>query len=166
MLGMSSSESVFSIMMNKKGLGGDFLTRRSDVAQAKAELPKLRDVLIVEDHGFDAKRLTATLHIVLGRDTIIRIATSLDKAIDEVLKQTPDMIFLDDYLKPSDSALDTIPLIRRAGYAGPIVVISGEWDRERAIELKRAGASESVHKDDVNSVDLGAVLLRAFGAKF
>lgn len=149
-------------MTSKTGNGGDFLARRSDVTQAKAVLPRLQNVLTIEDQGFDAKRLTATLHLVLGRDTEIRIASSLDKAIDEVLRAPPDMIFLDDYLKPNDSALDTIPMVRRAGYDGPIVVLSGEWDRERAIELKKAGASDSMHKDDVNSVEIGAMLVRVF----
>lgn len=148
--------------MTKMGDGGDFLARRSDVVLAKATLPQLKDVLMVEDQGFDARRLKATLHIVLGRDPDIRIATSLDKAIDEVLKAPPDMIFLDDYLKPNDSALETIPMVRRAGYQGPIIVVSGEWDRERAKELRTAGASDSMHKDDVNSVELGAMLLRVF----
>lgn len=147
----------------KSSNGGEFLARRSDVTQGKQVLPELRNILMVEDQGFDARRLTATLHLVLGREADIRVAASLDKAIDEVLKSPPDMIFLDDYLKPNDSALDTIPMVRRAGYTGPIIVVSGEWDRERAIALKKAGASESMHKDDVNSVDLGAMLLRAFG---
>jgi len=142
--------------------GGEFLVRRSDVTQAKAVLPEFNDVVMVEDQSFDARRLIATLHLVLGRTTNIRVASSLDKAVDEVLKSPPDMMFLDDYLKPNDSALDTIPLVRRAGYTGPIIVLSGEWDRERGIELRKAGASESMHKDNINSVDLGEMLLRVF----
>ncbi|MBU2532532.1 MAG: hypothetical protein KKB37_07315, partial [Alphaproteobacteria bacterium] len=55
---------------------------------------------------------------------------------------------------------ETIPLVQRAGYNGPIIVVSGEWDRERAIALRKAGASGSLHKDEVNSVALGEVLLR------
>jgi len=148
---------------SKPGSGGDFLAQKSDVTQAKREqLPKLRDVIIVEDEGFDERRLTAVLNIVLKRDCKIRIARSLTKAIDAVLEAMPDMIFLDDYLEPNDSALDTIPMVRRAGYEGPIIVLSGEWDRERAIELKKAGASGSIHKEDINSVELGAMLVRAF----
>lgn len=149
--------------MSKPGTGGDFLAQKSDVTQAKREqLPELQDILIVEDEGFDERRLTAVLNIVLKRDCNIRIARSLTKAIDAVLEATPDMIFLDDYLEPNDSALETIPLVRRAGYQGPIIVLSGEWDRERAIELKKVGASESMHKENINSVELGAMLVRAF----
>jgi len=145
---------------------GDHLARRSDVTQAKRQmLPQLNDVLMVEDEGFDAKRLTALLKLVLGRETTIRIAPSLDKAIDAVLKSPPDMVFLDDYLEPSDSALDTIPFMRRAGYHGPIVVVSGEWDRERALALKQAGASGSMHKEDLNSVDLADMLVKVFATQ-
>ncbi len=148
---------------SKPGNGGDFLAQKSDVTQAKREqLPELRDIIIVEDEGFDERRLTAVLNIVLKRDCNIRIARSLTKAIDAVLEAMPDMIFLDDYLEPNDSALDTIPMVRRAGYEGPIIVLSGEWDRESAIQLKKAGASGSIHKEDINSVELGAMLVRAF----
>lgn len=144
------------------GDGGDFLARKNDATSARTLLPTLRDVLVVEDESFDARRMSAILHIALGRDIVLRFATSLDKAIDEVLKATPDVVFLDDYLKPNDSALQTMPLVRRAGYAGPIIVISGEVDRPRRIELRKVGASEVLHKDDVNSVNITEALLRAF----
>ena len=142
---------------------GDHLVLRSDVAQAKqSKLPDLNDVVIVEDETFDAKRLSAILNLVIGRQATLRIAQSMNEAIDAVLQSPPDLMFLDDYLEPSDLALDTIPMVRRVGYRGPIVVISGELDRERLVELKKAGASGAVHKDELNSVDLGAMLVRIF----
>ena len=151
-------------MSTKSSKGADFLVKRSAVTQAKQDLPQLRNVLMVEDLSSDAKRLRGLLHIALGRDCEIRLANSLDKTIDEVLKAPPDLIFLDDYLRPADSALDTIPLVRRAGYTGPIVVFSGELDRARTMELKKAGACECLNKDDINSVEIGAVLVRVFAA--
>lgn len=145
---------------------GDHLVLRSDVAQAKqSKLPDINDIVIVEDETFDAKRLAAIVNLVIGRQTTIRIAPSLNKAIDAVLQSSPDLMFLDDYLEPSDSALDTMPMVRRAGYQGPIVVISGKLDRGRLVELKKAGASDAVHKDELNSVDLGALLVRIFEAQ-
>ena len=93
------------------------------------------------------------------------IYPSLDKAIDEVLKSLPDAHFLDDYLKPKDSALQTIPLVRRAGYRGPIIVVSGEVDRPRRIELRKAGASDIIHKDDIDSVNVSEALIRAYAPR-
>jgi len=144
------------------GDGGDFMARRSEATHAKAGLPDLKNVLIVEDEGVDARRMTAVLRIVLGRDVELRLAPSLDRAIDEVIQLNPDVVFLDDYLKPNDSALQTIPLVRRAGYDGPIIVVSGEVDRPRRIELRKAGAIEIIHKDDVDSVNVSEALIRAF----
>ena len=143
--------------------GGDFLARRNDATLAKALLPKLKDILIIEDETFDADRLEATIKIIVGREGLtVRRAPTLDKAIDAVLHATPDMVFLDDYLKPNDSAVQTIPMVRRAGYEGPIIVISGEVDRPRNLELRRAGACETIHKDDVDSVTVSEALARAF----
>lgn len=138
------------------------MARRSEATHAKAGLPDLKNVLIVEDEGVDARRMTAVLRIVLGRDVELRLAPSLDRAIDEVIQLNPDVVFLDDYLKPNDSALQTIPLVRRAGYDGPIIVVSGEVDRPRRIELRKAGAIEIIHKDDVDSVNVSEALIRAF----
>lgn len=148
--------------MSRTGSSGDFLRRRSDVTQAKEVLPELNNILLVEDFEADAKRLKALLHIVLGREPEVRLAHSLDKAIDEVLRSPPDLLLLDDYLKPNDSALETIPMVRRAGYQGPIIVVSGEMDRARSIALRKASASGTIHKEEVNSVELGALLLQVF----
>ena len=93
------------------------------------------------------------------------IYAPLDKAIDEVLKSLPDAHFLDDYLKPNDSALQTIPFVRRAGYRGPIIVVSGEVDRPRRIELRKAGASDIIHKDDIDSVNVSEALIRAYAPR-
>ena len=72
------------------------------------------------------------------------------------------MIFLDDYLKPNDTAVQTLPLLRRAGYDGPIVVISGEIDRRRQAELKELGAAACLHKDNVDSGSVTEALNAAF----
>lgn len=144
------------------GNGRDILAQRHEAVMAKRGLPPLSDILIVEDEHFDANRLQATLHLVLGREANVRHAASLGAAIDCVIAATPDVVFLDDYLKPSDTAMDTIPFLRRAGYVGPIIVISGEVDRSRRVELRAAGAAYAIHKDDLDSVQISEALMRAF----
>jgi len=148
--------------ISKFGSGGEILAQRNEATWAKRDLPKLADVLIVEDETFDANRLEATLHLVLGRETSVRRAATLGSAIDRVIEAKPDMVFLDDYLKPSDTAVQTIPFLRRAGYDGPIVVVSGEVDRARRAELQAAGAIDSIHKDDVDSAVVSRALSLAF----
>jgi len=147
---------------SKPGNGGDILAHRNNASWAKRELLPLTDILIVEDENFDANRLQATLHLVLGRKTEIRRAVTLGSALDCIIAAQPDLIFLDDYLKPSDTALQTIPFLRHAGYEGPIVVVSGGVDRARRVELRTAGAIDAIHKDDLDSTAVLEALSRAF----
>lgn len=126
-------------------------------------LPALRDVLIVEDENLDADRMFATLRVMFGYSIEMRRAPTLAAAMDAVMARKPEIIFLDDILKPSDDASQTIPLLRRAGYEGPIVIVSGQASRARRTVLLTLGASEVIHKDDVDSVRLTEALNRVFG---
>jgi DNA-binding NarL/FixJ family response regulator len=144
------------------GSGGDFLTKKSDITKLRQELPALTDVLIVEDETIDADRLKATLRVMFGYDLEVRRAATLGNAVDSVVARKPDLVFLDDVLKPSDNATSTIPYLRGAKYEGPIVVVSGQVTRRRRDDLLAAGATDVIHKDDVDSVRLGEALLRVF----
>lgn len=145
-----------------KKSGGDYLTKRSGVTKSRAELPMLKDILIVEDENFDADRLKATLHLMFGYDVQIRRAATLGRALDEVIARRPEIVFLDDVLKPSDNAAQTLPFLRRAGYEGPVVVVSGQVTRQRKSLLLDAGAVDVIHKDDVDSVRVAEALHRVF----
>lgn len=143
-----------------RSTGGNFLAKKADVTKHRMGLPSLTDVLIVEDENFDADRLRATLHIMCGYGIQVRRAKTLGSALDAVIERRPELIFLDDYLKPNDNATHTIPFLRRCGYDGPIVVVSGEVDRQRRGVLIKAGAIDVIHKDDLDSVRIGEALGR------
>ena len=144
------------------GSGGDFLAKKSDVVQLSKKLPKLSQVLIIEDENFDADRLRATLRVILGYDLHVRRAATLGAALDCVIAKQPELVFLDDLLKPTDTASQTIPFLRRAKYEGPIIVISGQVTRTRKAELIGLGATDVIHKDDVDSVRLAQALARVY----
>jgi DNA-binding NarL/FixJ family response regulator len=148
--------------MTTTGSGGDFLAKRSDVARLSKQLPKIAQVLIIEDETFDADRLRATLRVILGYDFTVRRAATVGAALDMVLAKLPELVFLDDLLKPSDTATHTIPFLRRAKYDGPIVVVSGQVTRNRKAELLALGATDVIHKDDVDSVRLAESLARVY----
>lgn len=144
------------------GAGGDHLARRSDITKLRKDLPPLKDVLIVEDENFDAERLRATLRVIFGYGLEVRRASTLGAAVDCVLAKPPELLLLDDYLKPSDNAVHTIPYLRRAGYQGPIVVISGELDKARRALLLAAGVKDTIHKDALDSVRVAEALVSVF----
>jgi DNA-binding NarL/FixJ family response regulator len=148
--------------MTTSSTGGDHLARKAEIVQLSKKLPRLERVLIVDDVTLDADKLRSTLRVVLGYDPNVTRAPTLGAAIDHVMAQRPDILFLDDLLKPSDTASHSIPYLRRAAYDGPIVVVSGELTRSRRTELVALGATEVIHKDDVESLRLTEAMLRAF----
>lgn len=142
----------------KNPTGGNFLARKSDLTKLRKDLSGLQDFLIVEDESFDADRLSATLHVMFGYGIEVRRAKTLGSALDAVIERKPGIVFLDDYLKPNDNATQTIPFLRRCGYEGPIIVVSGAVDRQRRSILMKAGAVDVIHKDDLDSVRIAEAL--------
>ena len=140
--------------------GGKHLTEKSALAKARQGLPKFSDILIVEDDALDAKRLQGTLRSLFGYEVSMRIATTLGKALDAVIERKPDIIFLDDHLKPKDNASETIPFLRRCNYEGPIIIVSGMLNQRRAAELTRAGAVVAIHKDQLDSRTIEEAILK------
>jgi DNA-binding NarL/FixJ family response regulator len=138
--------------------GGDHLAKKSELVHARARLGVFRDILIIEDETLDAERLSATLRVLFGYETQIRWASTLGDAVNRILAQTPCAVFLDDILKPSTTASQAIPLLRNAGYAGAIIVVSGQMTHSRRSSLLAAGASDVIHKDDVDSVRVAEAL--------
>jgi hypothetical protein len=71
-------------------------------------------VSLRHDLNLGLNRLKATLHLMFGYEEVIRRAASLGRPLDEVIARRPKIIFLDEVLKPSDTAAQTLPFLRRA----------------------------------------------------
>ena len=132
--------------------GGSHLAKKSLLLGARARLGAAHDVLVVEDEALDAERLAATLRVIFGYELRIHLVSTAGDAVDRVAETEHSLVFLDDILKPSTNALQTMPLLRQAGYSGPIIVISGQVTHSRRSGLLAGGASDVIHKDDVDSV--------------
>ncbi len=142
----------------RERVSGEHLTRRSDLTRNRQRLPSLGSVLVIDHTCADADRIRATLSVIFGYDLKVRHATTIKLAVADIMEEMPHIIFVDDCLKPTDNALETIPLLRRAGYQGDIVVVSGQLDHHRHRRLMAAGAADAIHKDDLNSVRIGETL--------
>jgi CheY-like chemotaxis protein len=144
--------------------GGDFLAKKSGLMRTRGSRPDAFDALIVDDEALDADRMLGTLRVMLGYDASVRRASDVDRMLFEVTEKKPDLVFLDDILKPSDDATKSLPLLKAAKYDGPVIVISGQVTKTRRAQLMALGAYEVIHKDDVDSVRLTEVLQRLFSA--
>jgi CheY-like chemotaxis protein len=155
----------FARVLPKKSIdrstGSAHLAKRSDLASARSKYALPGEILIIDDEALDAERLTATLRVLFGYQMPIRWASSLGEAIDSMTESQPSLTFLDDILKPSADAFLSIPELRRAGYIGPIIVVSGAVTQMRRTRLIAGGASDVIHKDDVDSVRLAEAVDRS-----
>jgi DNA-binding response OmpR family regulator len=148
----------------KNSPGRDFLEHRSRVNKAAAALGPISRVLVVEDKPSDAALLVFNLQRIVGDKTAIEVATTERDLAAALKRPMPELLFLDDLIDRRVSANKTVPLIRRAGYTGPIIVVAAVMTRERSLELLRLSVSDVVHKDDLTSTRLREAILRVMGS--
>ncbi|MBX9683451.1 MAG: response regulator [Hyphomicrobium sp.] len=146
--------------------GGDFLSKKSRLMRDQSEMLRVLDALVVDDEPRDSDRMLATLRVMYGYDVSVRRAATIAAALAHIATKHPDLILLDDILKPSDNGETTLPLIRQTGFIGPVIVISGQVTRTRRPILIAAGATDVIHKDDVDSVRLAESLKLIFAGKY
>lgn len=142
--------------------GRDFLERRSRLMRKLIDHVHLTSVHIIDDSCFDADVLASNLRKIVGRDVRIAISLAAANLKTEWGERHPDVVFIDDRLGHGATALSVMPQLRRIGYTGPMVAVSGLLTPRRRGELVRAGASDVLHKDDYNSLRLIELLLELF----
>jgi CheY-like chemotaxis protein len=138
--------------------GPKHLARKNELVAALAKLHSPRDILLVETGHLDAERLTATLRVLFGYKAQIRTAATLPDAVDCFGGEHPNVVFLDDSPESSADAEKSIPMLRGAGFSGPIIVVSEKITSTRRARLLQSGANEVIRRDDVDSVSVAEAL--------
>ena len=130
------------------------------IAQARTLIANSH-ILIADDNSADSKFLMTTIRIIVGSENELVTAPSLRKAI-EALQATPfGLIFIDDRLSGIEKFETSMPQLRKAGYAGPVVVVSGFLSSERRRLLFELGAVDAIHKDDIEGLRIAEAMVRA-----
>jgi DNA-binding response OmpR family regulator len=140
--------------------GQKYLEMRSRFAKKLAEGTPFQRIQIIDDTALDGNVLAGLLRKALGYEVAILVARGFGPVRGQWADGLPDLLFLDDRLGPSGSANIHLPQVRRMGFAGPIVVMSGLMTRERRAEVVRLGAFDGVHKDDLVGAAVLELLLR------
>lgn len=144
---------------NPKGTGADYLVRKSDLAKSGKDVERFRDIVILEDEPLPGDRLLAMMRALYGYEPEVRRARTLNSGLDLIIERQPDLVLLDDYLGLTDTAVDSIPMIRHTGFKGPLVIVSGRLDRHRRALLLGKGADGAINKDDLDTGSLAEELL-------
>ena len=144
--------------------GSELVARKSRLARQMYKLTDVHRVLIVDDNLVDARHVTAILHLLLGRRIVVAHYKSIPAAIAAMRNQQPDLMFLDDVLPPLDRAESSMRSLRRHGFTAPFVIMTGMLTQTRRKELMALEPLGVLHKDDVDSLTVGEILIRMIPA--
>jgi len=99
-------------------------------------------ILIVDDDP----NITKSLRVILQKEGFItRVVSSGEKAIEEVKKDSPDLILL-DLVMPGLSGIEALKCIKTFEQEAIIVIITGHPSFESAAEAIRCGAYDYIIK--------------------
>ena len=100
----------------------------------------------------DFKALRDVIRLYLAREPdllVVGEAPELDYALESAKQLQPDVIILNDYLPPVDSAL-AAALFREHGISAPCISISMELEPDLIRRSLQHGITGYLHKDEIN----------------
>ena len=112
-------------------------------------------VLIADD--FKVLRDVIRLHLERADDIdVVDEAPDLNDALEHIKSLRPDVVIMNDYLPPIDSAHATTHL-REQGFTDAILVVSMHLEPQRIQRSFLSGANGFMHKDEIDKNLVGAI---------
>lgn len=118
-------------------------------------------LLVVDDDEVDRiafRRILSTT----GAQAEVSDAAGVLEAIDRLAASPFDCVFL-DYNLPDGDGLTFLRGVCAAGISTPVVMLTGQADKELTIELLVSGAADFISKDDLTAERLTASLAKVRG---
>lgn len=138
-----------------------FLRRRSALARACRREPGIHEALLIAPQSSEAALAEAMLRLLYGYGTHVGVARTLGAGLDQLLAGMPDIVLLSDRLPPQDDAVGVLPILRRCGYKGPVVVFGLTGGRARVRELKQAGAADAIARYEIEGARFAEAMAAA-----
>jgi DNA-binding NarL/FixJ family response regulator len=148
----------------QSGDGKTYLEQRSDIAKRLRAAIDLKRVTIIDDQALDADVLAGVMRRIFGDTVRVDCVQHMTALHDVWADGHPDLVFLDDRLGHVGTALTHLPHFARHAYRGPVVVMSGLMTRARRVEVIQAGATEALHKDDLDTLAVMQLLMKLMDA--
>ncbi|GAB5387460.1 MAG: hypothetical protein Alpg2KO_04280 [Alphaproteobacteria bacterium] len=100
------------------------------------------NILLVDDSLTEKKMFELYVHRIAHRDIKLHHAASMEQATRIISEDSHqiDLIFLDSHIPPWADYRQTIPMIRQAGFEGPVIILSGYTTRPIFEEYRQYGA--------------------------
>jgi PAS domain S-box-containing protein len=120
---------------------------------------QLRHILLIDDDEVDRRTISRALQKD-GWNVDLVEAEGIRQAWEQIGVRNWDCVFL-DYLLPGGDGVELLKLFRQKGFHMPVVVVTSQGDEKIAVEVMRAGGSDYISKNLLNSEAVGTVLRNA-----
>ncbi len=103
------------------------------------------EILVVEDNSGDFVLLKESICLSQLSVADIKLATTIEEAIQQLQQKTPDIIFLDLFL-PDSEGLESFVRLKTYAKSAVIIVLSGLYANRTALEAISLGADDYLDK--------------------
>ena len=117
-------------------------TRRGD---------KQLKVLLIDDDPAEHILLQRKLQKADETSIELDYVADIGSAVDIVKAGGVDMVFLDNRLVPNNDFRETAPLLRQAGFVGPIGIISSDISGKYFEDFRDYGVDFKIGKDEIDA---------------
>lgn len=108
-------------------------------------------ILLVDDDPLEYTIWKRTLEKCEGPSLRLEHVENIDAAVSRVTDGGVDLVFLDNRLLPSQDFRETAPKLRKAGFTGPIGIVSSDISGTYFAEFLEFGADFRVGKDEIDA---------------
>lgn len=129
--------------------------------------PPSLQLLYIDDTAFDRLMLERCLRSASVPGVTLETAATVEAGLQVLAARMPDLLFLDNRIPPYRDFEQVLPLLRAAGYAGPVVLLTGLPTEVMQQQLAQPGPVLAVldkqHLAPQQLVDLLALVPRRCG---
>ena len=115
-------------------------------------------ILLVDDDPAEHTLLKRILQKVEELAIELDYVEDIGAAVDAVKAGGVDMVFLDNRLVPNNDFRETAPLLRQAGFIGPIGIISSDISGKYFEEFREYGVDFRIGKEEIDGAAISFII--------
>ncbi|MCZ4287273.1 response regulator [Hoeflea alexandrii] len=115
-------------------------------------------VLLIDDDPAEHVLLQRKLQKANETSIELDYVADIGAAVDLVKAGGVDMVFLDNRLVPNNDFRETAPLLRQAGFVGPIGIISSDISGKYFEDFRDYGVDFKIGKDEIDATVIAFVV--------
>lgn len=116
------------------------------------------NILLVDDDPEEYRLMKLILKNVKRPLINLEFVSDIGAAIDRVKVEGIDIVFLDNRLLPNKDFRETAPQLRKAGFIGPIGIVSSDISGSYFQEFREFGVDFRISKDEIDSSAISFII--------